>query len=166
MRSFPLCFAVGAALMTPVSVSAAPCTLGDLHWMAGTWRDTSEPNVSVEERWVEAPNGRLAGSSWRLHSDTPNGVIESLLIEIQNGVPTMMLRHFDATLAHAREDKDSPMVFVSSQCSANLAVFDGTGSQAGEHITYSRVGDKLTFIGDFIHDGKPFRAEESFNLQP
>jgi hypothetical protein len=143
---------------------AAPCTLSGLQWMAGTWRDTEEPNVLTEERWVVAPNDRLVGSSWRLHGDTDGGVIESMIIVMENGVPAMRIRHFDSTLAHAREEKDAPMLFVASKCDDNSVVLDGTGPQLGEHFTYSRTSDTLTFVGDFIHGGKPVRAEAHFSL--
>ena len=78
----------------------------------------------------------------------------------------MRLRHFDSTLSHAREEKDAPMVFVGSNCGANSVVLDGTGPQTGEHFTYSRDGDTLKFVGDFIHDGKPVRAEAHFANKP
>jgi len=158
------------ALLLPIlpagSAFAAPCTLADLQWMAGTWRDTEEANVLTEERWVIGPGGRLVGSSWRLHTDTEGGVIESMIVTMENGAPTMRLRHFDSTLSHAREEKDAPMVFVGSNCGANSVVLDGTGPQTGEHFTYSRDGDTLKFVGDFIHDGKPVRAEAHFANKP
>ena len=156
--------ALAVTLMLANSAVAAPCTLASLQWMAGTWRDTEEANVLTEERWVVAPNDRLAGSSWRLHSDTDGGVIESMIIVMENGAPTMRIRHFDATLAHAREEKDVPMLFVASKCDDSSVVLDGTGAQQGEHFTYSRTGDALTFVGDFIHGGKPIRAEAHFAL--
>jgi hypothetical protein len=161
--------ALPAFLSTDVGAEPAPaasCTLADLQWMAGTWRDTEETNVATEERWVVGPGGRLIGSSWRLHSDTPGGVLESMVVTMDGGAPTMRLRHFDSTLSHAREEKDAPMVFVVSNCSANRVVLDGKGPQTGEHFTYSRDGDKLDFVGDFIHDGKPVRAEAHFVIEP
>jgi hypothetical protein len=45
-------------------------------------------------------------------------------------------------------------------------VLDGTGPQNGEHFTYSREGGNLKFVGDFIRDGKPVRAEAHFVRQP
>lgn len=161
---FVLSVLLSPALVAPTA-SAAPCTLAGLQWMAGAWRDTEETNVLTEERWVVAPGGRLVGSSWRLHSDTPGGVIESMIITMENGTPTMRIRHFDSTLAHAREEKDAPMVFVASNCGTDSVVLDGTGSQAGEHFTYSRDGDNLKFVGDFIHDGKAVRAEAHFSKE-
>jgi hypothetical protein len=169
LKSFIGFYALPALLLPALAAhpaSASPCTLAHLQWMAGTWRDTEEANVPTEERWVIGPGGRLIGSSWRLHADTPGGVIESMIVVMENGAPTMRLRHFDATLEHAREEKDAPMVFVASNCGANSVVLDGTGPQNGEHFTYSREGGNLKFVGDFIHDGKPVRAEAHFVRQP
>jgi hypothetical protein len=166
MRSIAMPAVLAGFALLPAfqPVYASPCSLAGLQWMAGTWRDTEEANVLTEERWVVAPNDRLVGSSWRLHSDTDGGVIESMIVVMENGAPTMRIRHFDSTLAHAREEKDAPMLFVASKCDDKTAVLDGTGSQQGEHFTYSRAGDVLTFVGDFIHGGKPVRAEAHFSL--
>lgn len=58
----------GLALTTGPA-TAASCGLADLQLLAGIWRDTDEPNVLTEERWVVGPGGRMIGSSWRLHTD-------------------------------------------------------------------------------------------------
>jgi hypothetical protein len=161
--------ALSALLWSPLvtePAAAASCALADLQLMAGTWRDNEEANVLTEERWVVGPGGRMIGSSWRLHSDTDGGVLESMTIVLENGVPTMRIRHFDSTLANAREEKDAPMVFVASKCGDDNVVLDGTGLQTGEHFTYTRDGDSLTFVGNFIHDGKPVRAEAHFDKWP
>ncbi len=70
----------------------------------------------------------------------------------------MRLRHFDGSLSRAWEDKESPVVFVLAQCDAQSAVFDGTGDKQGEHITYRKTVEGLTFVGDFLHGGKPLRS--------
>jgi hypothetical protein len=54
------------------------------------------------------------------------------------------------------------MVFVAASCERETVVFDGLGPQAGEHMTYRRQGAHLRFTGDFIHQGKAFRAEITF----
>jgi len=164
-----LCLAVLTLASPALAVepmARKPCALADLQWMAGTWRDTGEANVLTEERWVSGPGGRLVGSSWRLHTDADGGVLESMIVTMENGAPTMRLRHFDSTLAHAREEKDAPMIFVVSGCGTGSVVLDGTGPQTGEHFTYSRDGDTLKFVGDFVHDGKPLRAEARFAKEP
>jgi len=151
MAFLALAIAAGPAL-------AAPCKLSDLQWMAGTWRNT-DGNEQNEERWTLGPGGRLMGSSWTLHSDKPGGVVEALTIQDDGTGVAMRLRHFDVTLGHAREMQDAPMVFTTSDCGAASVVFDGQGTQAGEHMTYRRSGDDLLWIGDFLHAGQPMHVE-------
>src|SRR5580658_4508043 len=159
-----LCAVVPAAIALLVCaqpVRSSPCTLAALQWMAGTWRAQTATTES-EERWVKSPGGRLMGSSWLLHTDTPGGVIEAMALVEDDGRPVMRLRHFDSTLGHAREDKDAPMLFVTASCTANSVTLDGTGDQAGEHFTYTREGNRMKFVGEFIHGGKPIRVELEF----
>ena len=79
-----------------------------------------------------------------------------------DGRPVMRLRHFDSTLGHAREDKDTPMLFVAANCTTNSVTLDGTGDQAGEHFIYTREGNRMKFVGEFIHGGKPIHVEVEF----
>jgi hypothetical protein len=145
----------------PLAARAAPCALADLQWMTGAWRD-HEARVQTEERWTAGPGGRLIGSSWRLHEDTPGGVMEAMTLTDDAGRLVMRLRHFDSTLAQAREEKDAPMVFVATDCAARAVTLEGTGAQAGERFNYQRLGDELTFVGSFLHAGQPVRAEARF----
>ena len=144
--------------MLGTRAAAAPCALDDLRWMAGVWRGGEAASPS-EERWTIAPGGRLMGSSWVLHTDRPGGVVEASSIQQDGDQIALRIRHFSSDLAEAREEKTAPMVFLASQCGAQSAVFDGQGERTGEHMTYSRAGDTLTFVGDFIHQGKPLRVE-------
>jgi hypothetical protein len=163
----PIAAAVIALLLCAHPARSNPCTLAALQWMAGTWRAHTADTES-EERWVKSPGGRLMGSSWLLHTDTPGGVIEAMALVVDDGRAVMRLRHFDSTLAHAREDKDAPMLFVAATCTANSVTLDGTGDQAGEHFTYTREGNRMKFVGEFIHGGKPIRVELEFtgDVQP
>jgi hypothetical protein len=150
------------ALCTAPSATADTCALKNLRWLEGTWRD-SDKDSAAEERWVEGPNGRLIGSSWALHKDTPAGVIEAMALLEEEGRLVMRLRHFDSTLARAREDKDAPMLFVATNCSRNSLTLEGTGDQSGERFVYTRDGKQLKFIGDFVHQGKPLHVELKFS---
>jgi hypothetical protein len=90
MRLKRFLFALPTLLCVPLMAepaSAASCALADLQLMAGTWRDNEEANVLTEERWVVGPGGRMIGSSWRLHSDSDGGVLESMFIAMENGAP-------------------------------------------------------------------------------
>jgi hypothetical protein len=140
------------------SAWAGTCKLSDIQWMAGTWRN-ADGGAQTEERWVPGPGGRLMGSSWTLHTDRPGGVIEASTIQDDGTGVAMRIRHFDTTLAHAREDRDTPMVFTASDCEPNQIVFDGQGPQAGERMTYRRAGDDMLFIGDFLHAGQKVHVE-------
>lgn len=153
---------VALALCTAASAIADPCTLRNLRWMEGTWRD-SDKDSTAEERWVAGPNGQLIGSSWALHKDTSGGVIEAMALVEEEGRTVMRLRHFDSTLGHAREDKDAPMLFVATSCTRNSVTLEGTGEQSGERFVYTRDKKQLKLIGDFIHQGKPFHVELKFS---
>jgi hypothetical protein len=141
--------------------TAAPCTLAALHWMEGSWRRAND-TTQVEERWVIGPDDRLIGSSWLLHAGKPGGVIEAMTITANGDEIALRIRHFDATLEHAREDKDLPMLFVAADCDENTVRFEGRGDRTGERISYRRDGDKLNFVGEFIHGGERIRVEEIF----
>jgi hypothetical protein len=159
-RLFGAVVAAAMALASAVA-DAAPCRLADLHWLAGAWRDDS-PGTLTEERWVVGPDNRLIGSSWTLHPGAGGGVIEAETIQSGAAGVTLRVRHFSGDLALAREEKDAPMVFVAASCESESIVLDGQGERAGEHMTYRRSGDTLTFIGDFIHQGQPLRVEIAF----
>jgi hypothetical protein len=153
---------VAAILASPATVAAAaPCRLADLHWMAGAWRDDSAATQS-EERWIVGPDDRLMGSSWSLHPGAGGGVVEAETIQANGADIVLRLRHFSGDLTLAREEKDAPMLFAAASCADRSIVFDGQGPRAGEHITYRRAGDTLTFIGDFIHQGQPLRVAIDF----
>jgi len=167
MRRPRLAFALAAvAAGLTAAAQAAPCRLADLRWMAGVWRaDTAD--TQSEERWASGPGDRLMGTSWALHPGRPGGVIEAETIQADAaGAVTVALRHFTADLASAWEDKTAPMIFAAADCEADRVVFDGRGDHAGEHITYERGADAMTFTGDFLHGGKAVRVVIRFVRGP
>lgn len=143
------------------SASAQPCTLDGLKWLQGDWTEKSA-DTQGEERWTMAPSGQLLGSSWFLHPGRDGGLIEVMTILPDNDRILLRIRHFNATLTQAEEEKSAPMQFVAVNCERNLLELDGEGAQAGEHMSYRRSGSRLMFVGDFLHDGKPVRDEETF----
>jgi hypothetical protein len=96
--------------------SVVACTLEDVSFMQGEWRYSSGA-ARGEERWVLTPAHTLAGSSWEA-KDGMVSYVESLAILSQGDRLEMHIRHFDGTLDHAWEDKESPMVFVLARCDA------------------------------------------------
>jgi hypothetical protein len=148
------------------SASASACSLKDLAFLQGTWR-SAQGDSQGEERWSLTAANTWSGSSWEASGGKLN-FAESLSITDQGegkGIE-MHLRHFDGALTHAWEEKDAPMVFQLAQCDANSAVFDGTADKLGEHITYRRAGKHLTFTGDFLRKGAPFRVQLSMYRAP
>jgi hypothetical protein len=137
--------------------SAAGCAIDDLVFLQGDWHYTYGSDIGAE-RWVLTAAHSLAGSSWEA-----KGAALSFM-EISTILPEgerleLHVRHFDGSLNHAWEDKDSPMIFALAQCDGHSALFDGTGAHAGEHITYRSSAHGLAFIGDFLHQGKPVHVE-------
>lgn len=146
------------------ALHAAPWTLGELAWKGGIWRaDTAERQI--EERWAAGPGGVLFGSSWAKAGGKP-AFIEAMIVS-QNGMQVVMrLRHFARDLSHSVEDIDSPMTFALASCGSNIAVFEGEGNKTGERMTYQRNADQLSFTGDFLRDGEPFRVKVDFRRTP
>jgi len=149
--------AVLSALAAPVAAHASPCALAGLQWMAGDWRNTANP-AGAQERWIVAPGGVLMGSAWEVSQDG-KGYAEIMTVREETGSVHMVLRHFDLALSKAWEERTAPMVFTASSCNGTSAVFDGQDGHTGEHLTYTRSGETLLIVGDFLHQGKPVREE-------
>jgi uncharacterized protein DUF6265 len=137
--------------------AAEPCSLAALGWMAGNWVNATDP-AHAQERWVVAPGSVLMGGAWELPAGKA-GFAEIMTIRPDGASVSMFLRHFGGDLAHAKEDRDAPMVFSLSKCAAASATFDGQGGNAGEHMTYTRNGDAMLIAADFLHSGAPLHVE-------
>ena len=163
-----VCGVVAGLLLVPLPALAQSqlCTLDGLKWLKGAWVEKSD-ETQGEERWTIAPSGQMVGSSWFLHPGRDGGLIESMTILPDKDLSgndriVLRIRHFNATLTQAEEEKDAPMQFVASSCERNMVVFDGQGAQAGEHMTYRRTYSRLNFTGDFVENGQPVKDEETF----
>jgi len=143
---------------------AGACTLADLQWLAGVWRNVP-PADPGEERWVSEPDGVLMGSSWAFPKNG-RGFAEVMTIAADGDQVLMRLRHFDRALKNAWEDKSEPMAFALSTCAGHSVVFSGTQSHAGERLSYTLSGDELTIVGDFSHQGNPLRVEFHLRKTP
>jgi hypothetical protein len=142
---------------------ATPCRLADLGWMAGGWR-TATADSRSEERWVAAPGDRLMGSSWALHPAAPGGLVEiESIVADADGQVRLRVRHFGLALERPWETSQQPMTFVAASCGPMTVTFDGEADHAGEHISYRRAGEALTFTGDFLHAGKPVEVVIKFD---
>jgi hypothetical protein len=152
-----MAMAAFACLIGSSAPAAESCSLAALGWMAGSWYNSSDPARS-QERWVLAPNAVLMGSGWEF-PEGKAGFAEVMTIRPDGPAVSMFLRHFSGDLSRAREERNSPMVFTLSKCSAAGATFDGQGSNTGEHMTYTRSGDALLISADFLHKGVPSHVE-------
>lgn len=146
-----------ATLLLARPAVSGPCALPDLAWMAGAWVNATDPKAA-QERWVVAPGDRLMGSAFEF-TKSGTGYAEMMSVRPGGDGVVMVLRHFDAGLDHAWEDRAAPMVFKAANCEAGLAVFDGQGDHVGEHLTYRRTGSNLLITGDFLHHGTPDHEE-------
>jgi hypothetical protein len=166
-KTFGLCWALaGTAFLGPLRAGNAriACTVDNLAFLQGNWRYTNGASTG-EERWILTAAGTLAGSSWEAKGPAIS-FVEASSIAPDSGRIELHLRHFDGALRHAWEEKDAPMIFVLAQCDGDSAVFDGTGARTGEHMTYRKESDGVTFIGNFLHQGKPIRVESKMHKSP
>jgi Domain of unknown function (DUF6265) len=144
--------------MLAVPAWAAPCTIAELEWLKGIWREQGK-DEQTEERWTDASGALLLGSAWTVAKGKPV-FGEIMTIEPDGAGLVMRLRHFSDSLSHAWEGKDPPILFRFSACQNRSAVLDGQGRSAREHLTYRRLDDhRLQILGDFIHNGKPDHHE-------
>jgi hypothetical protein len=137
--------------------AAAGCAIDDLLFLQGDWHYSYGSDTGAE-RWVLTAAHSLAGSSWEARGAALSFMEISLILPAGERIE-LRVRHFDGSLKHAWEDQDSPMIFALAQCDGHSALFDGTGTHAGEHISYRSSAQVLTFIGDFLHQGKPVHVE-------
>jgi hypothetical protein len=158
MKRLIAIFAASAGfLAAPLTVSAEPCSLTSLGWLAANWLNGEAPD-RARETWTAAPGGVLMGSAFEFPQGKA-GFAEFMTIREGDGGVVMLLRHFDGALARAWEERDAPMVFTAASCEASSVRFDGQGAHLGEHLTYRRTGVELNIKGDFLHGGNPVHVE-------
>jgi hypothetical protein len=148
---------IGMLGVAAPQAQAEQCTLAALKWLAGTWHNSENP-TGAQERWAIAPGGVLMGSAWEFPPGK-TGYAEILTISSEQGSVSMFLRHFDAGLAHAWEERGDPMVFAATDCEDQKAIFSGQAAHAGERLTYVRSGERLEILADFLHQGKAVHVE-------
>jgi hypothetical protein len=106
-------------------VLAAPPSLSDLAWMAGSWQAEGPGPVS-EEVWLPPAGDNMIGM-WRLVADGKARVYEFLTLTQEAEGPVLRLRHFDRALV-GWEEKDKPLVLPLVRQGAREASFEGLAS--------------------------------------
>jgi hypothetical protein len=151
-------------LAAPQVLRAQTCSLAALQWMAGTWLNSANPS-GAQERWAVAPGDVLMGSGWEFPPGK-TGYAEFMTIRSDGPTIALFLRHFGGDLARAWEEPTAPMVFNASDCADHSVLFNGQGEHAGERMRYSRSGDALTIVADFLHHGTPQHVEWHMTRSP
>ncbi|MGQ7855493.1 DUF6265 family protein [Pedobacter sp. WC2501] len=93
----------------------------DLAFMSGTWVQKSEWG-DLEEFWSQ-PNGESMMSSFRCVKDGKALFYEFVVIELEEGLPVMKMRHFNRG-SIAWEEKEKPLFFPLVTLKGKLAVFE------------------------------------------
>jgi len=96
-------------------------TVKDLAFMSGTWVQKSEWG-DLEEFWSQ-PNGESMMSSFRCVKDGKALFYEFVVIELEEGLPVMKMRHFNRG-SIAWEEKEKPLLFPLINLKGKLAVFE------------------------------------------
>ena len=96
-------------------------TVKDLAFMSGTWVQKSEWG-DLEEFWSQ-PNGESMISSFRCVKDGKALFYEFVVIELEEGLPVMKMRHFNRA-SIAWEEKEKPLLFPLISLKGKLAVFE------------------------------------------
>jgi hypothetical protein len=156
-RFFAGAFLVSGLTALAQHAHAEPCDLSMLKWLAGTWHNTENP-TGAQERWAIAPGDVLMGTAWEFPPGK-SGYAEITTIRKDGAAVSMLLRHFDGGLSRAWEDREAPMVFTATECGQQTVSFAGQGEHTGEHMSYTRKGEELHIVADFLHQGKSVHVE-------
>jgi predicted enzyme related to lactoylglutathione lyase len=133
---------LAAALLVPgvsaPAVEPSPPTLGDLSFMAGSWRATHDGS-RLEEHFTPPSDGSMIGM-FRWSSDAGTQMTEHVVIEQRDDGVLLFLRHFDpGAVAWEREQAGGPMIYTLDTVAEGRAVFVADRSFP-RRIVYHRVG--------------------------
>ncbi len=126
------------ALLLCTAALAGP--MEDLAWMEGTWRGGAE-GVVMEETW-SAPVAQTMVGTFRFIQDDSALFYEIMVMELEQGVPTMRLKHFDPGLVGWEKRKKAMSFALTAYQADSWAVF--VDPAEGKTLRYQRVGDSLT----------------------
>lgn len=128
--------------MTPTILLCAAAFAGpmeDLAWLEGTWRGGAE-GVVMEETW-SAPVAQTMVGTFRFIQDDTALFYEIMVMELEQGVPTMRLKHFDPGLVGWEKRKKAMSFALTAYQPGSWAVF--TDPAEGKSLRYQRDGDSL-----------------------
>jgi len=136
---------------------AAAAQLDDLEWLSGHW---VAANGDYEEVWLAPAGGTMVGSfRWVF----PNGrqVLEFLVIEESEDDIVFRYKHFNTD--YEPWEKEAPNTYRLLEVDTNRVSFVRTSdnSKVPYTMTYTRAGDRLTFVGA----GAPGSTEEPLKLE-
>lgn len=129
--------------------------IGDLAWLAGTWR-SEEGAMPFEETWTAPWGGTMAAVSRGL-KEGRTSMVELSSIEPHDGALRLHLLHFHAGLKPWASEKDGPLVWTLVECAENRAVFRNAERSFPRDVVYERDGDTLKAILAGTQGGKEAR---------
>jgi hypothetical protein len=120
-----------------------------LSFLSGRWVSEGKNEVQ-EETWSPVSGASMTGSFRVVHGGRPQ-FYEFWAVEIDDGRPTLKMKHFGAHLVGWEEKADSTQMplISASQDDAIFAERDGSVS-----LHYHRSADTLTCSVHHVRDGK------------
>jgi len=143
------------------SSAHAQCSISDVQWLTGEWHH-HDAKRTITERWQTISSNELVELAWNVDSSGAVGVVALSTIVGARGMVVLRERHFDALLAHASEERDSPIWFVATVCKPDLIQFEGQQKWKGGKVTFRRAGDFLTVTGIVRDNGESGHYENVF----
>lgn len=110
--------------------AADPQQLEDLEWLVGHWRGTGFGGT-CEETWQPASGGSMIGT-FKLVVDNHVNFYEIITLTIEDGEPTMRLKHFNPDLT-GWEERDEVVSFPFVSSAEDELKFDG--------LSYTLMGE-------------------------
>lgn len=111
--------------------------LADLNFMTGHW--TGETNGStMEETWTGTEGASMMGM-YREMKGGQTTFYELLVVELREGTPTLLLKHFDPGLK-GWEEKDKAVTLPLQQFQPNEVTFVSDDAAHATKLTYRRTG--------------------------
>ena len=126
----------GESATEPPPDGAPAHTLDDLGWIVGDWRGSKGPATIVEESWREPIGASMVGTFRWMHKGEVR-FYEIMVIEMEEGVPTMRIRHFSRGL-EPWDKEDEGIAWPLVERAGERAVFRNAGSST---ITMTRSGE-------------------------